>query len=414
MEDSQMSALPPDLAAEAQNLRRDWYARNRQMAQERFMQSNLTAIYRNSRGRRQPYRSNNFPRASWAQFGREFMSNVLSSSIPVKVIKGRQLLDHEGLACLLVLLFTDDAHLNKLRLHRVIRNLCYHAPTREWIINALLSIIEKSVSTHPDESLNKPSRKGPRPGPLTSKLLTDAKYLQNGGHWLTIRMEAALGCAANVFIVNKTMGKKCDKTNGSAAISIHPQAAPTVCRNTLDLFTSLAKAFPACLLPIKSIRDETDKATITPVKVRSDASSDFWDVLLRLDSATKKGKSIQKNTVPTASSDTEGPVKFEQTVFGKLLNMLASPIVHRNTQLTDNLLKLLSVTTSGMPELVKPTKPTKSNLHWPNFDDPPQDALNLAINVITYKNCSEEGLEFITNLLLNLANASLQMNFLVS
>ncbi|XP_056645575.1 E3 ubiquitin-protein ligase HUWE1 isoform X1 [Diorhabda sublineata] len=411
MEDSQMSALPPDLAAEAQTLRRDWYARNRQMAQERFLQSNLGTIYRHSRGR-QTYRPNNFQRGGWTQWSRDFMNNPVASNSPLK-IKGRQLLDHEGLACLLVLLFTDDTHLNKLRLHRVIRNLCYHAPTREWIINALLSIIEKSVNIQPDDNLNKPARKGPRPGPLTSKLLTDAKHLQNGGNWLTIRMEAALGCAANVFIVNKLVGKKCDKSNGSTVISIHPQAAPIVCRNTLDLFTSLAKAFPSCLLPIKSIRDDTEKAPITPVKVKPDSSSDFWDVLLRLDSATKKGKSIQK-TMCTSSSDSEGPIQFENTVFGKLLNMLASPVVNRNTQLTDNLLKLLSVTTSGMPELVKPSKSSKTKVQLADIaNNPPTHALNLAVNVITYKNCSEEGLEFITNLLLNLANSSLDMSFII-
>lgn len=412
MEDSQMSALPPDLAAEAQTLRRDWYARNRQMAQERFLQSNLTTIIRHSRGR-QSLRPNNFQRGGWSQWSRDFMSNPVPSNSQMK-IRGRQLLDSEGLSCLLILLFTDDPHLNKLRLHRVIRNLCYHAPTREWIINALLSIIEKSVHVQPDDNLNKPSRKGPRPGPLTSKLLTDARHLQNGGHWLTIRMEAALGCAANVFIVNKTIGKKCDKTNGSSIISIHPQAAPIVCRNTLDLFTSLAKAFPSCLLPIKCIREDNEKTPVTPVKVKTDVSSDFWDVLLRLDSTTKKGKSIQKNSTSSTTSDTDIAISFEQTVFGKLLNMLASPVVNRNTQLTDNLLKLLSVTTSGMPELVKPHKSSKGKSQSPESSStPPTHALNLAVNVITYKNCSEEGLEFITNLLLNLANSSLDMSFMI-
>jgi E3 ubiquitin-protein ligase HUWE1 len=45
--------LPPELAAEAQNLRRDWEARNRQMMQERFFShvghgsSALSSILRN-------------------------------------------------------------------------------------------------------------------------------------------------------------------------------------------------------------------------------------------------------------------------------------------------------------------------------------------------------------------------------
>lgn len=36
MEDSQIAALPPELAQEAQNLRRDWETRNRAM-QERIL-----------------------------------------------------------------------------------------------------------------------------------------------------------------------------------------------------------------------------------------------------------------------------------------------------------------------------------------------------------------------------------------
>ncbi|KAH8032161.1 hypothetical protein HPB51_023305 [Rhipicephalus microplus] len=48
--------------------------------------------------------------------------------------RGRQLLDHEALACLLVLLFVDEPRINTGRLHRVLRNLCYHPPTRHWVV----------------------------------------------------------------------------------------------------------------------------------------------------------------------------------------------------------------------------------------------------------------------------------------
>ena len=64
---------------------------------------------------------------------------------------GRQLLDHESLACLLVLLFIDDPRMNTVKLHRVVRNLCIHGPSRGWIIRALLSILEK-VSGHKNET----------------------------------------------------------------------------------------------------------------------------------------------------------------------------------------------------------------------------------------------------------------------
>lgn len=229
-------------------------------------------------------------------------------------------------------------------------------------------------------------------------------------------MEAALGCAANVFLVNKGAGKKADRFSGSHAIGIHPQAAPVVCRNTLDLFTALAKAFPSCLLPVKLFREDAlERNAVTPVKLNAPGQPDFWDILLKLDSAgAKKGKSIAKSTISTSGSENDN-ISFENTVFGRLLNMLGSPVVNRNTQLTDNLLKLLSVTTSGMPELVKPhrLKKTGNNQNLDLSNNPPINALALAVNVITYKNCSEEGLEFITNLLLNLASSSQDMSYMI-
>lgn len=46
MEDPQISALPPDLAVEDQNLTRVWDSRNRQMLQERLLTSSFSAVFR--------------------------------------------------------------------------------------------------------------------------------------------------------------------------------------------------------------------------------------------------------------------------------------------------------------------------------------------------------------------------------
>lgn len=55
MEDSQIAVLPPELAVEAQNLRREWETRNRQLLQDRFIHhshgptsATLSSILRNS------------------------------------------------------------------------------------------------------------------------------------------------------------------------------------------------------------------------------------------------------------------------------------------------------------------------------------------------------------------------------
>lgn len=54
------------------------------------------------------------------------------------------MLDQEAITCLLVLLFVEDPKLNITRLQRVLRHLCWHAETRDWVIgvrnSAYLSI----------------------------------------------------------------------------------------------------------------------------------------------------------------------------------------------------------------------------------------------------------------------------------
>ncbi|XP_031335949.1 E3 ubiquitin-protein ligase HUWE1-like isoform X2 [Photinus pyralis] len=428
MEDSQMSALPPDLAAEAQTLRRDWEARNRQIVQERIFQSNLTTIIRHSTRGRLSSRLNTHllpQRAQWGTWGRAELFPPAPSANPGMRMRGRQLLDHESLSCLLVLIFANDPKLNTLRLHRVIRNLCYHSPTREWIIKALLSIIDKSVQCKPDDNSLRPMRRTPKPGPLTSKLITDLKNVGNGANWLNIRMEAALGCHANVFMVNRASGKRSDRVNGSSIV-IHPQAGPIVCKNALDLFISLSKNFPSCLLPLRIREDKEEREeraknmlVLSPSKYKIEGT-DFWDMLLKLDStSSKKGKSLAKtHSNFSLSNDVESICfGFEQSPFGQLLCMLSSPVIYRSTQLTDKLLRLLSVITAGMPELGKnstsDTQQGKPKTPIYESVSAPESALSLAVNVLTYKSCSEEGLEDATTLLLNLANCSVDMRYVI-
>jgi tRNA A37 N6-isopentenylltransferase MiaA len=56
MEDSQILALPPALAAEATQLRRNWETRNRQMMQERLLSqiessATLSPVFRYNRSK---------------------------------------------------------------------------------------------------------------------------------------------------------------------------------------------------------------------------------------------------------------------------------------------------------------------------------------------------------------------------
>ncbi|XP_036141020.1 E3 ubiquitin-protein ligase HUWE1 isoform X8 [Monomorium pharaonis] len=439
MEESQISVLPPDLAQEAQNLRREWEARNRHMMQERFLnhvsQNNtaLSSILRNSsraRGGGTRYAIQAVPqRSQWNSWSARD-TNIAHQGAGLR-LRGRQLLDHESMACLLVLLFVDEPKINTLRLHRVIRNLCYHGSTREWIVKALLSIMERSNDENKDimaDFSGKFKRKGLLNAPmdLCSPKIFDQR--NNTQSWLNISIDAALGCRANVFHIMRHAGKKSERQGGNI-IAIHPQAAPTVCRHTLELLISLAKSFPGYFVPIKSKdsddKDNTKEKDINGSKEEGGAKNkstskvgrsdlpDFWDLLLKLDScASKKGKSVARTHSNTnlGSEPEHGTTTFEASAFGQLISMLNWSVIKRSSQLTDKLLRLLSLISIGLTE-VNPyrrqegsAKNKKTEVNKDQSVAAPEGHLKLAVQVLTSKSCSEDGLEDATALLLNLSH----------
>merc|ERR1719336_1866985 len=254
------------MAAEAQHLRQDRELRSRQMMHERFFHQvhsgpNLSSILRNTVSRFGSHYTLNSAsgRSIYRSIGGR---GVLGHNQPVPSLasagnqkfRGRQLLDHEGLSCLLILLFIDDSKLNTTRLHRILRNLCYHAPTRDWVVKCLLSILERANTTG-DQQAQHSLLDTPTPAKLRKSVSgkSDSKETRGVGQtsWLNISMDAALGFRANVFQVSRSQqlaGKKSGSCN-SASISVHPQAAPVVCRHTLDVLISLAKSFPIHFLP---------------------------------------------------------------------------------------------------------------------------------------------------------------------
>lgn len=181
MDDSQIAVLPEQLATEAQALRNELEQRQRQV-QERFFTthagSTLSRILRSagtlSHGSIHRMHATLFADSAsggrigsgtryaiqtmqgtshwpWSMGGTRggsgstSMQNASSNYRPgLSKFKGRQLLDHEALSCLLILLFVDEPKLNIGRLHRVLRNLSQHPTTRQWVIQSLLTIMERT------------------------------------------------------------------------------------------------------------------------------------------------------------------------------------------------------------------------------------------------------------------------------
>lgn len=384
MEESQISVLPPELAAEAQNLRRDWESRNRQIMQEQISQigaggnsgnvgtsPSFSSVLRYRSRLPEPISSVNYlQRMRWNNWPINPGSTTISvdrdafgpgSNLLCMEQQGQPQLDHESLTSLLILLFVEANKICTLRFHRVIRILCSHLPTRDWIIRTILSIIERS---------NQQSRQNEQ-----------LQTVSNRPHWLNIRLDAALGNRNNIFIIKKIRHSKDEAmqiddanelSSNEYSIAIHPQAAQIVCRHALELLISLAKNFPSNFLPIKKKGrnnktdtniDENQPSTSSSSRTQKDStqtekSTDFWDILLRLEMRARNSKSFNIRDSSTNPARSEDFVdiemnSFSESPFGQLISMLSFNIILKSTLLTDRLLKLLSYISVGLPDAVQ-------------------------------------------------------------
>ncbi|XP_037368255.1 E3 ubiquitin-protein ligase HUWE1 isoform X7 [Talpa occidentalis] len=391
MEDSVLAVMPPDIAAEAQALRREQEARQRQLMHERLFghssTSALSAILRSpaftsrlSGNRGVQYTRLAVQRGGTFQMGGSSSHNRPSGSNVDTLLRlrGRLLLDHEALSCLLVLLFVDEPKLNTSRLHRVLRNLCYHAQTRHWVIRSLLSILQRSSESElcietpklaSSEEKGKKSSKScgsssheNRPLDLLHKMESKSS---NQLSWLSVSMDAALGCRTNIFQIQRSGGRKHTEKHASSGstVHIHPQAAPVVCRHVLDTLIQLAKVFPSHFtqqrtkeINCESDRERGNKQACSPCSSQSTSSgicTDFWDLLVKLDNmnVSRKGKNSVKSVPVSAGGEGEtSPYSLEASPLGQLMNMLSHPVIRRSSLLTEKLLRLLSLISIALPE----------------------------------------------------------------
>ncbi|XP_014870787.1 E3 ubiquitin-protein ligase HUWE1 isoform X12 [Poecilia latipinna] len=398
MEDSVLAVMPPDIAAEAAALRREQEVRQRQLMHERLFghssSSALSAILRSpaftsrlGSNRGVQYTRLAVQRGGPFQMGGGTNHRPSSSSVDSLLrLRGRLLLDHEALSCLLVLLFVDEPKLNTSRLHRVLRNLCYHSQTRGWVIRSLLSILQRSSesevcleTTRLEDSRGKRSSQGACGGKGSAasssssslELLNRVESRSSSQlSWLSVSMDAALGCRTNIFQIQRASGRKHGDRHstgsstasgalgvpgaaagvtcaagGGSTVHIHPQAAPVVCRHVLDTLIQLAKVFPSHFTQqrckdISAASSDLDSRLCTgssgggsgvgnsrsgsqsqsnpntPNSLSSSIatpqslgiSTDFWDLLVKLDNmnVSRKGKASMKTVPLGGGSEADG------------------------------------------------------------------------------------------------------------
>jgi E3 ubiquitin-protein ligase HUWE1 len=196
----------------------------------------------------------------------------------------------------------------------------------------------------------------------TSRTVPDV--IPSGSSWLNMSVDAALGCRARIFNVQKTGKSSLDKS--ASNVSVNSQASSFVCKHVIDALAALAKNFPASFTP-EQVASCTETGTKDEPAVSSLNEAEFWNILVRLDGTYggKKGKISAKSTsctIPVKNSD------FNASPIGYLMSLLSHPVIQKNANLMDSLLRLLSVISASLPDNADQTKALPSNEQTPTAD----------------------------------------------
>uniref|UniRef100_A0A3Q0KSC8 HECT-type E3 ubiquitin transferase n=1 Tax=Schistosoma mansoni TaxID=6183 RepID=A0A3Q0KSC8_SCHMA len=347
MEESQLETLPQYLVVEANRLRREH--------EERYARAVQNGIFAHSNDSRPYHFWRNFTTTSGLLGGGgqgrwivRFHSNdqivvhpnnidgslSLNNALGVRTMAGlssRELIDHEGLTCIIVLLIASSSCSNQRQnivptVKKVLRNLSCHSATRNWIVNTIISLFN-GLSEKPPAHLQStssfvPSIEECEPIPSTShdrgvslpasesEFQCSTKPMSNNTLFHT-GFEAALGCWVRIFhpvpqnlshtpylqndshTVVPTYSKDTSSSTPVRYI-IHPQGAVFVAGILLETLNELTRAFPSHFYPSEACQSEsagTSHSTDIPF-------TSFWDIFNRLSQSNITSLPVGPTTRP--------------------------------------------------------------------------------------------------------------------
>uniref|UniRef100_A0A5S6QY85 HECT-type E3 ubiquitin transferase n=1 Tax=Trichuris muris TaxID=70415 RepID=A0A5S6QY85_TRIMR len=397
-DDSQIALLPSHIAEEARRLRastgaRDPYHMSVVNSLRQYGVISRFDISRRSAGLRTTLRRHGGRIAGYRRNGTPLFIDSPSediytpSSPPPRIAFGMRcspLLDKESLSCLIVLFFCHNPGLNATRLHRLFKNLCYEAGTRDWLIRTFLSILDRTYRSATEGAVPKvdwasleassgqptlPDRQGGHSkAPNEIAINTLDLHLQK---WLNVVVKSSMGAHIEVFQVRqqRTPGRR---SSSMASMNINPLFLPALCCQMIASLTSLAKIFPAAFFPDYSHSEgsaEEGKKTAQkasssagPSRRRNDSNdgkqattTDFWDILVKLDATSIVGKPegfskpIPPRHVPSFGyPESVEYASLEEAPFGQLMLMINHPVIAERPYIMNHFLRLLATVANAM------------------------------------------------------------------
>ena len=370
-------------------------------------------------------------------------------------------LDFEALICLLSILFLDNSKIQRVKYNQLIRLLCEHKETKNWILSILtyfladinqISIPDCAVQTVPPIviKINQSST-----GQYTVKeepMLDDQHKTidcisitpqpkRKSSSWMSIIQTCGTG-QQNFVQLEAPSGKGAKP----AQLYLHPQAQNTLNNNILDAFLQLFS--PTNMMSIANPnRRETilmGKHFLEPTNSALLMHSKFWECLIKLENShiNSKGKASNKThlMLPNLDESADGPPLVHM-----IINLLRCDHIRLNQVLLDKFIKLLSNICQNLkhPSTIPKPQPIAApidfhNVQIPNLNPgapnpspstvqdqtaplPPEtkvvakvkeetqemlfsnEEVNLIIGLLSCKTCDEQSLNNVNNLVIKLA-----------
>ncbi|CAH8505495.1 unnamed protein product [Schistosoma turkestanicum] len=273
----------------------------------------------------------------------------LNNALGIRTMAGlssRELIDHEGLTCIIVLLVASSSGANQRQniiptVKKVLRNLSCHSATRNWIVSTIISLfngLSEKPSPHIqltspnfisniEECEPIPSTSNDLGGISSSSTITasesefqySTRPMSNHTLFHT-GFEAALGCWVRIFhpipqnqthtspyLHSDSNTVVCKDTSSVTPIRyiIHPQAAVSVASVLLETLNELTRAFPSHFYP-SEVCQSAGTSHSTDIVYTS-----FWDIFNRLSQSNLTSTNV--GSTPTTATSTRSVTRRTKT-----------------------------------------------------------------------------------------------------
>ena len=219
--------------------------------------------------------------------------------------------------------------------------------------------------------------------------------------------------------------------SGLTNIIVNPQACPAIMKQILEIMSTLARAANFNFFPrhptTKQPQPPQTPTSATPTTAQQQpqqpSKSHFWDIVVKLDQSKNKSSKLSGKSSAAAQpasseashpmseliNDSDMDVSVDNSPLARLMSMLDYPVLRHNAALMDKMFTCLSYASAGIATQIDPAAAAAAaakaatTTEAANNEPLLNKQIELVVNVLKNKLCTQDGLQQAYTLLNNLS-----------